>query len=141
MVEDIHWLDLSSLDLIDYLLPLTLEAPVALMLVAVLMYFRDEDDPQGMVSTLVDALPPGSYLAVTHPTADFNAEAMAGAVTAAEHGGITLVPRSRTETEAFFTGLDLVEPGVVPVLTWRPDDGPQRDPHSAYYYAGVGRKP
>lgn len=120
---------------------LDLGRPVALMLVAVLMYFRDEDDPQGMVSALVDALPPGSYLAVTHPTADFNAEAMAGAVAAAEHGGITLVPRSRSETEAFFAGLDLVEPGVVPVLAWRPDDGPQVDPRSAYYYAGVGRKP
>jgi O-methyltransferase involved in polyketide biosynthesis len=120
---------------------LDLARPVALMLVAVLMYFRDEENPRGMVSALVDALPPGSYLAITHPTADFNAAAMAGAVAAAEHGGITLVPRSQAETEAFFTGLDLVEPGVVPVLAWRPDDGPPADPHSAYYYAGVGRKP
>ncbi len=120
---------------------LDLAKPAALMLVAVLMYFRDEEDPRGMVSTLVDALPPGSYLAITHPTADFNADAMAGAVAAAEHGGITLVPRSRAETEAFFTGLDLVEPGVVPVLAWRPDNGPPADPHSAYYYAGVARKP
>ena len=69
-----------------------------------------------MVAPLVDALPSGSYVAVTHPTADFNPEAMAGAVAAAEHGGVTLVPRSREETAAFFTGLDLVEPGVVPVL-------------------------
>ncbi len=120
---------------------LDLGHPVALMLVAVLMYFRDEDDPQGMVATLVDALPSGSYLTVTHPTADFNEEAMAGAVAAAEHGGITLVPRSRAETEGFFTGLELVEPGVVPVLAWRPDPGSQADPLSAYYYAGVGRKP
>ena len=120
---------------------LDLARPVALMLVAVLMYFRDEEDPLGMVSALVDALPSGSYLTVTHPTADFNAEAMAGAVAAAEHGGITLVPRGRAETGAFFTGLDLVEPGVVPVLAWRPDDGPPADPHSAYYYAGLARKP
>jgi S-adenosyl methyltransferase len=120
---------------------LDLGQPVALMLVAVLMYFRDEEDPQAMVAALVDALPSGSYLAITHPTADFDAEAMAGAVAAAEHGGITLVPRSRAETEVFFTGLDLVEPGVVPVLAWRPDDGPPADPHSAYYYAGIGRKP
>ena len=53
---------------------------------------------------------------------------------------MTLVPRSREEIAAFFAGLDLVEPGVVPVLAWRPDPGPQADPHSAYYYAGVGRK-
>ena len=120
---------------------LDLRRPVALMLVAVLMYFRDEEDPCGMVAPLVDALPSGSYVVVTHPTADFDPEAMAGAVAAAEHGGVTLVPRSREETAAFFTGLDLVEPGVVPVLAWRPDPGPQADPHSAYYYAGVGRKP
>ena len=78
-----------------------------------------------MVAPLVDALPSGSYVVVTHPTADFNPEAMAGAVAAAEHGGVTLVPRSREETAAFFTGLDLVEPGVVPVLAWRPDPGPR----------------
>jgi hypothetical protein len=120
---------------------LDLARPVALMLVAVLMYFRDEENPHAIVSGLVDALPPGSYLAITHPTADFNAEAMAGAVAAAEHGGITLVSRSRAQTEAFFTGLDLVEPGVVPVLAWRPDKGQQADPHAAYYYAGIGRKP
>jgi len=115
--------------------------PVALMLVAILMFFRDEDNPRRMVSTLVDALPSGSYVAITHPTADFNADAMAGAVAAAEHAGITLVPRSHAETEAFLTGLDLVEPGVVPVLAWRPDGGPPTDPHMAYYYAAVGRKP
>ncbi len=120
---------------------LDLHRPVALMLVAVLMYFRDEEDPRAMVAALVDALPSGSYVTVTHPTADFNREAMAGAVAAAEHGGVTLVPRNRAETEAFLTGLDLVEPGVVPVLAWRPDAGPRADPHSAYYYAGVGRKP
>jgi O-methyltransferase involved in polyketide biosynthesis len=120
---------------------LDLNQPVALMLVAILMYFRDEEDPYALVRTLVDALPSGSYLAVTHPTADFNAEAMAGAVAAAEHGGITLVPRDRAETAEFFTGLELVEPGVVPVLAWRPDSGSQADPHSAYYYAGIGRKP
>ena len=84
---------------------LDLRAPVALLLVAVMMYVRDDEGPQGMVAALVDALAPGSYLALTHPTADFNAEAMAGAVAAAEHGGITLVPRSRAQTEAYFTGL------------------------------------
>ncbi len=117
--------------------------PVALMLVAILMYFRDVEDPYGIVARLLDGLPSGSYLALTHPTADFDAAAMAGAVAAAEHSGITLVPRSRAEVEGFFTGagLDLVEPGVVPVVAWRPDDQPPTDPHSAYYWAGIGRKP
>jgi len=122
---------------------LDLTQPVALMMVAVLMYFRDSEDPNpyGMAATLLDRLPSGSYLAVTHPTADFDPQAMAGAVAAAEQAGVTLVPRSQAETEAFFTGLELVEPGVVPVLAWRPDGEPPADPHSAYYWAGIGRKP
>jgi len=122
---------------------LDLAQPVAVLLVAVLMYFRDSEDPNpyGMVATLLAPMPPGSYLAVSHPTADFDPQAMAGAVAAAEQAGVTLVPRSRAETEALFAGLELVEPGVVPVLSWRPDAEPPADPHSAYYWAGVGRKP
>jgi hypothetical protein len=113
------------------------------MLVAILMFFRDTEDPQEIVARLLAALPSGSYLALTHPTADFNPQAMAGAVAAAAQSGITLVPRSRAEVEAFFAGLDLVEPGVVPVLAWRPDpdEAPPAEPQSAYYWAGVGRKP
>jgi hypothetical protein len=121
---------------------LDLSQPVALLLVAVLMYFRDTEDPNpyGMVSTLLEPLPSGSYVAIAHPTADFNPEAMAVAAAAAEQSGVTLVPRSQAETEAFFTGLDLVEPGVVPVLAWRPEEPPS-EPRSAYYWAGIGRKP
>ena len=113
------------------------------MLAAILMFFRDTEDPQEIVARLLAALPSGSYLALTHPTADFNPQAMAGAVAAAAQSGITLVPRSRAEVEAFFAGLDLVEPGVVPVLAWRPDpdEASPADPQSAYYWAGVGRKP
>jgi hypothetical protein len=122
---------------------LDLTQPVALMMVAVLMYFRDTEDPNpyGMVATLLDPMPSGSYLAITHPTADFNPRETAVAVAAAEQSGITLVPRDRAEVEAFFTGLDLVDPGVVPVLAWRPEGEPPADPQSAYYWAGIGRKP
>jgi hypothetical protein len=123
---------------------LDLGRPVALMMVAILMALRDSDDPRGTVSTLMDALPSGSYLTITHPTADFAPEAMEGAVTAATRAGITLVPRGQAEVEAFFTGLDLVEPGVVPILSWRPGDSDHYfadHPRSAYYYAAVGRKP
>ena len=121
---------------------LDLSQPVAVMLVAVLMYFRDTDNPNPfeMVATLLEAMPPGSYLAITHPTADFNAEAMGGAVAAAERSGVTLVPRNQAETEEFFAGLDVVDPGVTPVLSWRPDKPPD-DPRSAYYWAGIARKP
>jgi hypothetical protein len=121
---------------------LNLSQPVALMMVAVLMYFRDSDNPNpyDMVDSLLAPLASGSYLAVTHPTADFNAEAMAGAVAAAEAAGVTLVARGQADVERFFTGLDLVDPGVTPVLSWRPERAPA-DPRSAYYWAGIARKP
>lgn len=120
---------------------LDLTQPVALMLVAILMYFREDDDPQGIVATLLDALPSGSYLAISHPTADFDADAVAAVAAAAEHAGIPFVPRSQAEVEAFFTGLDLVEPGVVPIAAWHPDGEPPADPRMAYYWGGIGRKP
>jgi hypothetical protein len=121
---------------------LDLDQPVAVLLVAVLMYFRDSDHPNPfeMVAAVLEPMPSGSYLAVTHPTPDFNPEETATAVAAAEAAGITLVPRGQAEIERFFTGLDMVEPGVVPVLSWRPDE-PVADPRSAYYWAGVARKP
>jgi S-adenosyl methyltransferase len=121
---------------------LDLSQPVAVMLVAVLMYFRDTDDPNPfeMVATVMEPMPSGSYLAVTHPTPDFNPEETAQAVAAAEAAGITLVPRPQAEIARFFSGLDVVDPGVTPVLSWRPDE-PPADPQSAYYWAGIARKP
>ena len=101
--------------LADPALPRTLDLhqPVALLFVATLMYFHDHEDPQGMVDALLGALPSGSYLVVTHPTGDFDPEAVQSAVDAATAAGITLVPRSREGVASFFTGLELVEPGVV----------------------------
>jgi hypothetical protein len=121
---------------------LDLGKPVAVLVVAVLMYFRDSDNPNPfeMVATLMERMPSGSYLAVTHPTPDFNPEETAKAVAAAEAAGVTLVPRPKAEIERFFTDLELVDPGVTPVLSWRPDE-PVDDPSVAYYWAGIARKP
>jgi S-adenosyl methyltransferase len=86
-----------------------------LILVAILHFFTDDENPQGIVSSLVDALPPGSYLTITHLTADFmDADQVARATQAGQQGGITYVPRSQAEVAAFFRGLDLIEPGLVP---------------------------
>ena len=121
--------------------------PIALMLVAMLMYFDparpDGVDPYPIVRRLVDALPSGSYVALTHPTGDFDPEAMAGVRAVASGAGITILPRSRDEVGRFLDGLELVDPGIVPVLTWHPDlpDAAGVDPHSAYYWAAVARKP
>ena len=119
---------------------LDLGRPIALMLVSVLPFFRDDEDPQGIVSTLLGALPSGSYLVISHITADFiGPEQAAGAVEEGKQRGVTYVPRTQAEVVSFFSGTDLVEPGVVPILAWRPDVGPA-DPHAASQYAGVGRK-
>jgi hypothetical protein len=120
---------------------LDLSQPVALTLIAILMLIRDEDNPAGHVRTLMDALPSGSYLAITHPTQDFNPDEMRAAVDAATRGHMTLVPRTRAEVERFFDDWNLVEPGLVPVMAWRPDGEPPADPQAAYYWAGVARKP
>ncbi|SIQ75826.1 S-adenosyl methyltransferase [Micromonospora avicenniae] len=120
---------------------LDLDRPVALTLIAVLMLLRDSDDPAGKLRALMDAVPSGSYLAITHPTGDFNPAEMNAAVAAASQGGMTLVPRTRDEVERLFGGWELVEPGIAPVMAWRPEDGQPADPHAAYYWAGLARKP
>jgi hypothetical protein len=119
---------------------LDLGQPVALMLIAILMLFRDEEGVRDWVRALVDALPSGSYVAITHPTADFNPAEMAGAVEACHRAGITLVPRDQAGVASFIEGLELVDPGVVPVLAWRPDHGAPENPRAAYYYAAIARK-
>ncbi|GIM82723.1 hypothetical protein Sar04_08650 [Salinispora arenicola] len=120
---------------------LDLDQPVALTMIAILMLLKDADDPWRKVRVLMDALPSGSYVAITHPTGDFNPEAVKTAVASAVDSGMTLVPRSRDEVARFFEGWELVEPGIVPVMAWQPDDGEPADPHAAYYWAGVARKP
>lgn len=115
--------------------------PVGLLLVAIMMLVADEEDPWGVVGVLLDAMPPGSMIALSHPTQDFDPEAMAAVVAAARQGHMTLVPRDRAQCERFFGGWELVEPGIVPVMSWRPEGELPPDPEAAYYWAGVARKP
>jgi O-methyltransferase involved in polyketide biosynthesis len=121
---------------------LDLRQPVAVLFIGLLMYFRDSDAPNPfeMVATVMEPMPSGSYLAITHPTPDFNPEEVANAVADAEGGGVPLVPRTKADVERFFTGLELVEPGVTPMLSWHPDE-PVPDPTVTYYWAGIARKP
>jgi hypothetical protein len=120
---------------------LDLAQPVALMLLGILHHLSDDEDPYGAVATLLGALPSGSYLAIGHPTADFDRKVMTALAATAQQSGIPYVPRGHDELERFFTGLELVEPGLVPLLAWRPDDDTSDDIYSVYAWAGVGRKP
>jgi O-methyltransferase involved in polyketide biosynthesis len=114
------------------------DRPIGLMLISMLMYFPGEQ-ASSIASTLLDALPSGSYVTISHPTAEFNpADAAAAAATAAR-GGVSYYARTRSEVESFFDGLTLVEPGVVPMLEWRPPVPPTK-PHSVDYWVGMARK-
>jgi hypothetical protein len=124
----------------DLLRVLDLSQPVALMVIAVLMLVGDDEDPWAIMARLRDALPSGSYLALTHPTGDFDPVAMGDVTAFAAQGGMTFRPRGRDDVARFFGDWELVDPGVVPVLSWQPSN-PVDDIHSAYYWAGVARKP
>jgi hypothetical protein len=119
---------------------LDLTKPVGLTLIAILMLLADADDPWTKVAELRDAMPSGSCLAITHPTADFNPDEVHQAVHAATGAGMTLVARSKEEVARFFGDWELLDPGLVPVSAWRPDT-PVDDPEAAYYWSGVARKP
>jgi hypothetical protein len=113
--------------------------PVALLLLAVLHLVPDSDDPAGMVGALAAGLAPGSYIVISHMTADF----APGPVTAAaaaynEHAPVPVTARTRGQVTALFGGIPLIPPGVVPVTGWRPE---LRDPLTpvADLYAGIGR--
>ena len=119
---------------------LDLTKPVGLTVIAILMLLADEDDPWATLAELRDAMPSGSVLAITHPTADFAPAEVAQAVAAATGAGMTLVARTREAVERFFGDWEWLEPGLVPVSNWRPDE-PVDQPEAAYYWAGVARKP
>jgi hypothetical protein len=119
---------------------LDLREPVGLTLIAILMLLADDDDPWATVAALRDAMPSGSCLAITHPTADFNPEEVGPAVAAATSAGMTLVARTRDAVQRFFGDWEMLEPGLVPVSAWRPDE-PVANPEAAYYWSGVARKP
>jgi SAM-dependent methyltransferase len=116
--------------------------PAALMLLGVLHLIGDSEDPYRIVAELMDALAPGSYLAISHPASDINAAAQAEAQKRYnERVSTPQTLRNRAEVTRFFDGLDLVSPGVVYVHAWRPDPGdiPPADAVSAH--GGVARKP
>jgi hypothetical protein len=117
--------------------------PVALLLVAILHFITDEQDPAGIVATLRDALPGGSYLALSHGTLDFHTSDSADLAAAGYRNATApLVLRTREQVSAFFDGFDVLEPGLVQAPLWRPDGRPPRPKDLAKIgiYAGVGRK-
>lgn len=120
-----------------------LNRPVALLLVAILHFVEDADDPYSAVAELRDALAPGSLLVVTHASYEgipLPPERAEGTVDVYKNIRNPLIMRTRDEIARFFEGYDMVEPGLVPMPNWRPDTAPEdEDPYSFSGFAGVGR--
>jgi hypothetical protein len=115
--------------------------PIAVMLVAILHFIALDEDPRGIVRQLVDAVPSGSYVAISHPASDIDAGVMNDMARRLNQLMVQkATARSRDEVAAFFDGLDLVEPGLVRVPDWRPDSEIEAAPRCAMW-AAIGRKP
>ncbi|MEU4894844.1 SAM-dependent methyltransferase [Streptomyces sp. NPDC044780] len=112
--------------------------PVAVLLVAVVHFLTEAEQPERVVATLRDALPAGSFLVLSHATGDFADRRAAQAVYDKATAPLNL--RSRAEVERFFDGFALVEPGLAEVPFWRPDTPPPTRPGQIGYYGGVARK-
>ena len=124
---------------------LDLSQPVALMLIAVLHFIPDADDPHGLVAKLMAGMPSGSYLALSHLTGDFDPAAWEGVAAVYRRSGVIMQVRSQPDIERLFDGLDVIEPGVVSLPRWRPDPtdiGQASQPTDAAVsvYGGVARK-
>jgi S-adenosyl methyltransferase len=123
--------------------------PVALLLVAILHFLPDDQDPFGIVARFRDALPAGSHLVVSHGTRDIPVRPDMSPEEMAEMGEkverlyqlttASLVTRTRAQVERFFDGFDLLDPGVIEIQLWRPDERGSLLPGG--FYGGVGRKP
>jgi S-adenosyl methyltransferase len=114
--------------------------PIAVMFLMILQYIPDEGQPQQIVAQLMDAVPPGSYLVHSDTTGDIDTERVASATARLNSrlGPAQLHRRTREQMATYFTGLDMVEPGLVLMPEWRALANPA---HMIPCYAGVGRKP
>jgi len=121
---------------------LDFDQPVALMLLGIVNFIVDDDEAHAIVNRLLDALPSGSYLAMTHPTKEVHGEAVEEAMRRwNESGAAPITARSRQELAAFFDRLELLEPGVVSSSQWRPDPANRGVIAEVAEYCAVGRKP
>lgn len=122
---------------------LDFDKPVAVLLLAILLFVIRDEDAYQMVGTIRTALAPGSYIAISHPTDDHlpHEQVERAKSLYAGHGSPVNI-RSFVQIKRFFDGLELVEPGLVYVSHWHPE-GPDDLidlPESSGYYGGVGRK-
>ncbi|MGH3801056.1 MAG: SAM-dependent methyltransferase [Pseudonocardiaceae bacterium] len=122
---------------------LDLEQPLGLLMVGVMHFIPDSDDPWAIVAGHRNHLAPGSYLAMSHFTPDGMPERMAKAVEVFKNTREPAHPRTHAQIMRMFDGFELVEPGLVYTSQWRPEspEDPGDQPHHSNLYAAVGLKP
>ena len=119
---------------------LDLSQPAAVMMLGLLHYIPDADDPRQIVSRLMDGVAPGSYLAISEATRDIDTRSIteSAAQFNAQRVAAPFTPRTRAEIARYFTGMDLIDPGLVPLPQWRALANPA---HQIPAYAAIARKP
>ena len=116
--------------------------PVAILLIAILHFIPDADDPYAVVSRLMDAVPSGSYLVMAHAASDIAPEASAEmARRYNQMSSATITPRPRDQVARFFDGLDLLPPGLVPISKWALSGPIDPTTGALIGYCGIARKP
>jgi trans-aconitate methyltransferase len=126
----------GAADLLDF------GQPVAVMLLGILQGIPDQDEPGAIIARLMDAVPPGSYLAISQIARDVAADEVAEGVQRYNQAAtVPVAARTHAEVGQFFRGLELLEPGVVQAHRWRPEIWDLGSHRNLAIYAGVGRKP
>ncbi|MCX4853644.1 SAM-dependent methyltransferase [Streptomyces canus] len=115
--------------------------PVALSLNALMHFVTDAQDPYGIVSRLLEVLPSGSALALSHCTPDFDPGTWQKVTDIYTNAGTPVQFRSQAEVARFFEGLELLDPGVTVGHRWRPDEEPIASDAEVSLWTGVGIKP
>ncbi|WP_067889240.1 SAM-dependent methyltransferase [Nocardia vaccinii] len=118
---------------------LDFDQPIGLSVIALMNFVPDAYE---IIATLTAALAPGSHLVMTHLTGDFDPEGVAATAKVYRERGMHCHPRTKSEIARFFDGLELLDPGVVPIHRWRvPVEPPKSRDAQVPGYAAVARKP
>jgi hypothetical protein len=117
--------------------------PVAIMLLMILMHVSDDDRPHELVARLLDAVPAGSYLVISETANDVDAEVIAASQEEYNQRvtDTQWAPRTKQTFTRYFSGLEIIDPGLVTMGLWRPAPGAALPPRPIPAYCGVGRKP
>ncbi|MFI6480320.1 SAM-dependent methyltransferase [Nonomuraea sp. NPDC050663] len=114
--------------------------PIAVLVVSVLHFISDEEDPAGIVRRLLDRLPAGSYLVLTHVAPDLRPSSAPGVSAVYQRSSAPFTARTRPQFEGYVAGLELLEPGIVSNKEWRPEEPPELM-GGDHHLVAVGRKP